>query len=45
MELNEDAIKDHLAQSSDRRYEIYPKGVFEETSEWDDLDAHDRVWS
>jgi L-alanine-DL-glutamate epimerase-like enolase superfamily enzyme len=45
VELNEDAIKDHLAQSSDRRYAIYPKGVFEETSEWDDLDAHDRVWS
>ena len=45
VELNEDAIKDHLAQSSDRRYEIYPKGVFEETSEWDDVDAHDRVWS
>ena len=45
VELNEDAIKDHLAKSSDRRYEICPKGVFEETSEWDDLDAHDRVWS
>jgi len=45
VELNEDAIKDHLAKSSGRRYEIYPKGVFEETSEWDDLDAHDRVWS
>ena len=45
IELNEEAIKEHLAKPSDKRNSIYPKGVFEDTSEWNDLDAHDRVWS
>ena len=45
IDLNEEVVKEHLAKSSNRRHEIYPEGIFEKTSEWDDLDAHDRVWS
>jgi len=45
LELNEKAIKEHLAEASAKRHAVYPTGAFEDTSEWDDLDAHDRVWS
>ena len=45
LELNEEAIEEHLAKDSERRAAVYPKGAFEDTSEWDELDAHDRVWS
>ena len=45
LELNEEAIEEHLAKDSERRAAVYPKGAFEDTSEWDALDAHDRVWS
>lgn len=51
IELNEDAVVEHLAKSSGRtqkgnsKFSIYPKGAFEDTSEWDDLDSHDRTWS
>jgi len=45
IELNEEAITEHLAKSSERRAAVYPAGVFEDTSEWDELDAHDRTWS
>jgi L-alanine-DL-glutamate epimerase-like enolase superfamily enzyme len=45
LELNEEAIAEHLAKASERRFSVYPAGAFEDTSEWDELDAHDRVWS
>jgi L-alanine-DL-glutamate epimerase-like enolase superfamily enzyme len=46
LELNEEVIAEHLAQASGRRqYGAYPSGAFEDTSDWDELDAHDRVWS
>jgi len=45
LELNEEAIKEHLAEPSAKRHAVYPTGAFEDTSEWDDLDAHDRTWS
>ncbi|MBO05120.1 MAG: hypothetical protein CL731_08940 [Chloroflexi bacterium] len=45
LELNEEAIEEHLAKDCERRAAVYPKGAFEDTSEWDELDAHDRVWS
>ncbi len=46
LELNEEAVEEHLAQDGQRRnYDAYPSGAFEDTSEWDALDAHDRVWS
>jgi L-alanine-DL-glutamate epimerase-like enolase superfamily enzyme len=46
IDLNEEAVKEHLAKSSEEsKFSIYPKGVFNETSEWDDLDSHDRTWS
>ena len=46
LELNEEAIKEHLAQGGQKRnYDAYPSGAFEDTLEWDGLDAHDRVWS
>jgi hypothetical protein len=45
LELNDEAIAENLAKSSERRAAVYPPGAFEDTSEWDDLDAHDRVWS
>jgi len=45
LELNEEAIKEHLAEASAKRHAVYPAGAFEDTSEWDDLDAHDRTWS
>ena len=51
IELNEEAIEEHLAESSDgvhgtnKKFSIYPKGLFEKTDEWDDLDSHDRTWS
>ena len=46
LELNEEAIKEHLAQGGQKRdYDAYPPGAFEDTLEWDGLDAHDRVWS
>jgi len=45
LELNEEAIKEHLAKDSERRAAVYPKGAFEDTSDWDQLDAHDRTWS
>ena len=45
IELNDEAIVEHLAKSSEKRAAVYPSGAFEDTSEWDELDAHDRVWS
>ena len=44
IELNEEAIAEHLAVPSDNM-SIYPGGVFEPTDEWNDLDSHDRTWS
>lgn len=43
IELNEEAVREHLAQNE--QFDIYPKGVFEPTDEWNGLDAHDRTWS
>jgi hypothetical protein len=45
LELNDEAIAEHLAKASEKREAVYPAGVFSDTSEWDELDAHDRVWS
>ena len=45
IELNEEAIEEHLAKASERRFGVYPEGAFADTSEWDELDAHDRTWS
>tara|TARA_B110000263_G_scaffold82515_1_gene72235 strand:- start:66 stop:1364 length:1299 start_codon:yes stop_codon:yes gene_type:complete len=46
IELNEEAIKEHLAQlSSNSKFTIFPKGAFESTSDWDGLDSNDRTWS
>ena len=44
IELNEEAIEEHLARDSER-FAIYPQGLIEPTDEWNALDAHDRVWS
>tara|TARA_B100000029_G_scaffold490837_1_gene550305 strand:+ start:3500 stop:4720 length:1221 start_codon:yes stop_codon:yes gene_type:complete len=44
IELNEEAIAEHLAVPSDNM-SIYPGGLFEPTDEWNDLDSHDRTWS
>tara|TARA_B100000959_G_scaffold286628_1_gene366161 strand:- start:2216 stop:3544 length:1329 start_codon:yes stop_codon:yes gene_type:complete len=44
LEINEDKIKEHLAKESND-FSVYPKGMFEETLEWDGLDSHDRTWS
>ena len=44
IELNEEAIEEHLARDSER-FAVYPEGLFEPTDEWDALDAHDRIWS
>ena len=45
IELNDEAIAEHLASASEQREAVYPGGAFADTSEWDELDAHDRVWS
>ncbi len=45
LQLNEEAVKEHLAKDSERRAAVYPKGAFDDTAEWDQLDAHDRTWS
>ena len=45
IELNDEAIAEHLARESEQREAVYPGGAFADTSEWDELDAHDRVWS
>ena len=51
IELNEEAIEEHLAKSSkgvhgvNDKFSIYPEGLFEKTDEWNDLDSHDRTWS
>ena len=45
IELHDEAIAEHLAVASEARKAVYPAGAFEDTSEWDELDAHDRVWS
>ncbi len=51
IELNEDAVKEHLNTNPDgwggssTELEIYPKGAFEPTDEWTNLDSHDRTWS
>jgi len=51
IELNEDAVKEHLNTNPDgwggssAELEIYPKGAFEATDEWTNLDSHDRTWS
>ena len=49
LELNEEAIAENLAKASElgesKRAAVYPVGAFLDTSEWDELDAHDRVWS
>jgi L-alanine-DL-glutamate epimerase-like enolase superfamily enzyme len=44
LEVNEDKINEHLAKESNN-FSVYPKGMFEETLEWDRLDSHDRTWS
>jgi len=44
LEINEDKINEHLAKESND-FSVYPKGMFEETLEWDRLDSHDRIWS
>ena len=50
IDINEEAMKEHLAQSSygvhgtNNKFSIYPKGYFEDTSDWDELDSHDRTW-
>ena len=45
IELNDEAIAEHLARTSEQREAVYPGGAFADTSEWDELDAHDRIWS
>ena len=51
IELNDEVIKEHLAESSqgvhgaDTKFSIYPKGFFQDTSDWDKPDSHDRTWS
>ena len=51
IELNEDAVEKHLNTNASGfagkgpSMDIYPKGAFESTEEWDRLDAHDRTWS
>jgi L-alanine-DL-glutamate epimerase-like enolase superfamily enzyme len=51
IELNEDAVKEHLNTNPDgwggssTELEIYPAGAFEPTDEWTNLDSHDRTWS
>ncbi len=49
IELNEEVIEEYLAdQKSDKRgryFSIYPKGLFENTDEWNEIDSHDRTWS
>ena len=43
IDINEEAMKEHLAQSSygvhgtNNKFSIYPKGYFEDTSDWDCL--------
>ena len=44
IELNEEAIAEHLAVPSDNMF-IFPRGLFKPTDEWNDLDSHDRTWS
>jgi L-alanine-DL-glutamate epimerase-like enolase superfamily enzyme len=44
IELNEEAVRRHL-NTRPTRHAVYPKGFFEPTDEWNELDAHDRVWS
>ena len=49
--LNEDAVEKHLNinpggwAGQGKSMDIYPKGAFEPTDEWDKLDSHDRTWS
>ena len=49
--LNEDAVEKHLNVKpggwggQGESMDIYPKGAFEPTDEWDGLDSHDRTWS
>ena len=49
--LNEDAVEKHLNENpggwagQGKSMDIYPKGAFEPTDEWDKLDSHDRTWS
>tara|TARA_B100000401_G_scaffold423944_1_gene352273 strand:- start:140 stop:1438 length:1299 start_codon:yes stop_codon:yes gene_type:complete len=49
IELNEEVIEEYLADPrSDKRgryFSIYPKGLFENTDEWNEIDSHDRTWS
>ena len=51
IELNDEVIKEHLAESSqgvhgaDTKFSIYPIGFFQDTSDWDKPDSHDRTWS
>ena len=48
--LNEDAVEKHLNVNpggwagQGKSMDIYPKGAFEPTDEWDKLDSHDRTW-
>ncbi len=49
--LNEDSVEKHLNVNpggwagQGKSMDIYPKGAFESTEEWDKLDSHDRTWS
>ncbi len=44
IELNEEAILEHQNQSSPR-YAAKPQEVWGSTSEWTEVDSHDRTWS
>jgi len=44
IELNEEAVREHL-NTEPERFAVYPKGAFEPTDDWNELDSSDRVWS
>ena len=44
IDLNEEAIEEHLNREP-TELSAYPPGLFEATDEWNQLDAHDRIWS
>ena len=44
IDLNEEAIEEHLNREPTELF-AYPPGLFEATDEWNQLDAHDRIWS
>jgi gluconate/galactonate dehydratase len=44
IELNEEAILEHQNRTSPR-YAAKPQEVWGSTSEWTEVDSHDRTWS